>query len=52
MKGLGGVLFVLGSSVGANILAIFTPSVYDFYKHDVNKKAFTSTDLVPFVQIF
>ncbi|CAM8918206.1 unnamed protein product [Rhodiola kirilowii] len=53
MKGLGGVLFVLGSSVGANILlmhqAIFTPIVYDFYTHDVNKKAFTSL-LVPFVQ--
>ncbi|KAL9666307.1 hypothetical protein QQ045_000635 [Rhodiola kirilowii] len=29
-------------------LCIFTPIVYDFYKHDVNKKAFTSL-LVPYV---
>uniref|UniRef100_A0A7N0USZ4 HR-like lesion-inducer n=1 Tax=Kalanchoe fedtschenkoi TaxID=63787 RepID=A0A7N0USZ4_KALFE len=53
MKGLGGILFVVGSSVGANILlihqVIFTPILYDFYKHDVNKKAFTNL-LVPFVQ--
>ncbi|KAL9672842.1 hypothetical protein QQ045_029095 [Rhodiola kirilowii] len=53
MKGtINSVLTAVLLRVGANILlmhqAIFTPIVYDLYKHDVNKKAFTSL-LVPYV---
>ena len=44
MKGLGSVLFVFGSSLGAYILllhqSIATPIVYDFYNYDVDKKEF------------
>ncbi|KAK4361653.1 hypothetical protein RND71_020605 [Anisodus tanguticus] len=44
MKGLGSILFVFGSSLGAVILvlhqAIATPVLYDFYNYDVDKKEF------------
>ncbi|MCE3049970.1 hypothetical protein HAX54_046224 [Datura stramonium] len=44
MKGLGSLLFVFGSSLGAIILvlhqAIATPVLYDFYNYDVDKKEF------------
>ncbi|KAG9441480.1 hypothetical protein H6P81_017334 [Aristolochia fimbriata] len=41
MKGIGGILFVIGSSVGASLLllhlAIVTPILYDFYNYDAEK---------------
>ncbi|KAA8527745.1 hypothetical protein F0562_035386 [Nyssa sinensis] len=44
MKGIGGLLFILGSSLGAYLLllhqAIATPILYDFYNYDVEKKEF------------
>lgn len=44
-KGLGSLLFVLGSSFGAFILlllqAITAPILYDFYNYDADKKEFT-----------
>ncbi|KAJ8549032.1 hypothetical protein K7X08_032739 [Anisodus acutangulus] len=44
MKGLGSILFVFGSSLGAVILvlhqAVATPVLYDFYNYDVDKKEF------------
>ncbi|KAJ4847558.1 hypothetical protein Tsubulata_015373 [Turnera subulata] len=44
LKGLGGLLFILGSSFGASLLAlhqaILTPILYDFYNYDVEKKEF------------
>ncbi|KAJ1693395.1 hypothetical protein LUZ63_010093 [Rhynchospora breviuscula] len=48
LKGLGGLLFILSSSVGAYLLALYlyfiTPVVYDFYNYD--------TDRTEFVQLF
>ncbi|XP_059632388.1 uncharacterized protein LOC132275027 [Cornus florida] len=45
MKGIGSLLFIFGSSLGAYILllhqAIATPILYDFYNYDVDKKEFT-----------
>ncbi|KAM7462950.1 hypothetical protein LguiA_031071 [Lonicera macranthoides] len=45
MKGIGGLLFIFGSSLGAYILllhqAIATPILYDFYNHDVDTKEFS-----------
>ncbi|KAL9671077.1 hypothetical protein QQ045_008642 [Rhodiola kirilowii] len=56
MKGLGGILYIIGSSSEISLFwlqlihqAVFTPIVYDFYKHDINKKAFSDL-LVPFLQ--
>lgn len=44
MKGLGGLLFIFGSSLGAYLLllhqAIVTPILYDFYNYDVDKTEF------------
>lgn len=44
VKGLGSLLFVLGSSLGAYLLllhqAIATPILYDFYNYDPEKKEF------------
>ncbi|XP_010551693.1 PREDICTED: uncharacterized protein LOC104822246 [Tarenaya hassleriana] len=44
MKGLGGLLFVFGSSLGAYLLllhqAISTPILYDFYNYDADRKEF------------
>ncbi|KDP40301.1 hypothetical protein JCGZ_02299 [Jatropha curcas] len=44
MKGVGGLLFIFGSSLGAYLLllhqAIVTPILYDFYNYDVDKKEF------------
>lgn len=44
VKGLGSLLFVLGSSLGAYFLllhqAITTPILYDFYNYDGEKKEF------------
>ncbi|OIS98874.1 PREDICTED: uncharacterized protein LOC109232355 [Nicotiana attenuata] len=44
MKGLGSLLFIFGSSLGAYILllhqAIASPILYDFYNYDVDKKEF------------
>lgn len=44
LKGLGGVLFIFGSTLGANLLALYlaivTPIVYDFYNYDVEKPEF------------
>ncbi|XBH58343.1 hypothetical protein VPH35_079796 [Triticum aestivum] len=48
LKGLGGLLFILSSSFGAYLLALYlafiTPVVYDFYNYDMEK--------AEFVQIF
>ncbi|KAH7844716.1 hypothetical protein Vadar_030934 [Vaccinium darrowii] len=44
MKGLGSLLFILGSSLGASLLLlhqlIATPILFDFYNYDVDKKEF------------
>ncbi|GMP77402.1 hypothetical protein CsSME_00033685 [Camellia sinensis var. sinensis] len=44
MKGLGSLLFIFGSSLGAFLLllhqAIATPIFYDFYNYDVDKKEY------------
>ncbi|CAN8243603.1 unnamed protein product [Cochlearia groenlandica] len=44
LKGIGGLLFVFGSSLGAYLLllhqAVATPILYDFYNYDVDKKEF------------
>ncbi|KAK9146425.1 hypothetical protein Sjap_006328 [Stephania japonica] len=44
LKGIGGVLFIFGSSLGAYLLilhqTIITPVLYDFYNYDVEKKEF------------
>uniref|UniRef100_A0A2P2KD16 HR-like lesion-inducer n=1 Tax=Rhizophora mucronata TaxID=61149 RepID=A0A2P2KD16_RHIMU len=44
MKGVGGLFFIFGSSLGAHLLllhqAIFTPILYDFYNYDPSKKEF------------
>ncbi|KAJ4731718.1 HR-like lesion-inducing protein-like protein [Rhynchospora pubera] len=48
LKGLGGLLFILSSTVGAYLLVLYlafiTPVVYDFYNYD--------TDRNEFVQLF
>ncbi|XP_048572600.1 uncharacterized protein LOC125552919 [Triticum urartu] len=48
LKGLGGLLFIVSSSFGAYLLALYlafiTPVVYDFYNYDMEK--------AEFVQIF
>ncbi|XP_062167933.1 uncharacterized protein LOC133874111 [Alnus glutinosa] len=45
LKGIGGLLFIFGSSLGAYLLllhqAITTPILYDFYNYDVEKKEYT-----------
>ncbi|KAB1219154.1 hypothetical protein CJ030_MR3G008368 [Morella rubra] len=45
LKGIGGLLFIFGSSLGAYLLllhqAIATPLLYDFYNYDVDKKEYT-----------
>ncbi|KAK3414877.1 hypothetical protein EUGRSUZ_H00182 [Eucalyptus grandis] len=44
LKGLGGILFVFGSSFGAYLLllelALTTPILYDFYNYDPSKPEF------------
>ncbi|EEF33076.1 uncharacterized protein LOC8276159 isoform X1 [Ricinus communis] len=44
VKGLGGLLFIFGSSFGAYLLllhqAVVTPILYDFYNYDADKKEF------------
>ncbi|CAH9131008.1 unnamed protein product [Cuscuta epithymum] len=44
VKGLGSLLFVFGSSLGAYILllhqAVVTPIIYDFYNYEADKKEF------------
>ncbi|KAH0993819.1 hypothetical protein GBA52_005302 [Prunus armeniaca] len=44
LKGIGGLLFILGSSLGAYLLllhqAIATPILYDFYNYDPEKTEF------------
>lgn len=44
LKGLGGLLFIFGSYLGAYLLllhqAIFIPILYDFYNYDVDKTEF------------
>ncbi|KAK0607791.1 hypothetical protein LWI29_020603 [Acer saccharum] len=44
LKGLGSLLFIFGSSIGAYLLllhqAIATPILYDFYNYDAEKKEF------------
>ncbi|KAK4793867.1 hypothetical protein SAY86_011861 [Trapa natans] len=53
LKGLGGLLFVFGSSFGAYLLllqlAITTPILYDFYNYDPTKPKF-ETLLTDFAQ--
>ncbi|MBA0813136.1 hypothetical protein Gohar_027016 [Gossypium harknessii] len=43
-KGVGGILFIFGSTIGAYLLAlqqvIVTPILYDFYNYDTEKKEF------------
>ncbi|XP_057438568.1 uncharacterized protein LOC130730546 [Lotus japonicus] len=45
LKGIGGLLFILGSSFGAFLLLlhqmIATPMLYDFYNYDADDKEFT-----------
>ncbi|KAL5781794.1 hypothetical protein ACOSP7_006823 [Xanthoceras sorbifolium] len=45
LKGLGSLLFILGSSLGAYLLllhqAIATPILYDFYNYDADKKEYS-----------
>ncbi|XP_044497979.1 uncharacterized protein LOC123220049 [Mangifera indica] len=47
LKGVGGLLFIFGSSLGAYLLllhqAIATPILYDFYNYDADKKEFSQT---------
>ncbi|PQM40976.1 uncharacterized protein Pyn_10794 [Prunus yedoensis var. nudiflora] len=47
LKGIGGLLFILGSSLGAYLLllhqAIATPILYDFYNYDPEKTEFNQT---------
>ncbi|OAY28069.1 uncharacterized protein LOC110601731 [Manihot esculenta] len=44
VKGVGSLLFIFGSSLGAYLLlvhqAIVTPILYDFYNYDADKKEF------------
>lgn len=44
MKGIGGILFIFGSSFGAYLLilllAISSPILYDFYNYDIEKPEF------------
>ncbi|MQM01879.1 hypothetical protein Taro_034638, partial [Colocasia esculenta] len=44
LKGLGGLLFILSSRLGASLLALYlafvTPIVYDFYNYDSEKPQF------------
>ncbi|KAJ3690423.1 hypothetical protein LUZ61_019587 [Rhynchospora tenuis] len=44
LKGLGGLLFIFSSSVGAYLLALYlafiTPVVYDFYNYDIDRNEF------------
>lgn len=44
LKGIGGLLFIFGSSFGAYLLllhqALATPILYDFYNYDADKKEF------------
>ncbi|XP_077241993.1 uncharacterized protein LOC143882335 [Tasmannia lanceolata] len=44
LKGIGGILFIFGSSLGAYLLvlhlAITTPILYDFYNYDIEKPEF------------
>ncbi|KAJ4954500.1 hypothetical protein NE237_011283 [Protea cynaroides] len=44
LKGIGGILFIFGSSFGAYLLLLHqllaTPILYDFYNYDTNKKEF------------
>ncbi|KAF9612131.1 hypothetical protein IFM89_038314 [Coptis chinensis] len=53
LKGVGGLLFIFGSSLGAYLLllhqAIITPIVYDFYNYDLETKEFVQV-FVKFVQ--
>ncbi|MBA0628965.1 hypothetical protein Godav_023593, partial [Gossypium davidsonii] len=43
-KGVGGILFIFGSTIGAYLLAlqqvIVTPILYNFYNYDTEKKEF------------
>ncbi|XWS08815.1 hypothetical protein CRYUN_Cryun40dG0033000 [Craigia yunnanensis] len=43
-KGVGGILFIFGRSIGAYLLVlqqvILTPILYDFYNYDTEKKEF------------
>ncbi|KAI4345777.1 hypothetical protein L6164_012873 [Bauhinia variegata] len=45
LKGIGGVLFIFGSSLGAYLLllnqALSVPILYDFYNYDVKKEEFS-----------
>ncbi|MQM11883.1 hypothetical protein Taro_044794 [Colocasia esculenta] len=44
VRAFGGVLFIFGSTLGANLLALYlaivTPIVFDFYNYDVEKPVF------------
>ncbi|KAF5736762.1 hypothetical protein HS088_TW14G00915 [Tripterygium wilfordii] len=44
LKGIGGLLFIFGSNLGASLLllhqALLTPLLYDFYNYDADKKEF------------
>ncbi|KAF8401859.1 hypothetical protein HHK36_012806 [Tetracentron sinense] len=45
LKGIGSILFIFGSSLGANLLLLYqmiaTPILYDFYNYDIEEKEFT-----------
>ncbi|KAK6937817.1 HR-like lesion-inducer, partial [Dillenia turbinata] len=44
VKGIGGILFIFGSSFGAYLLILhqmlYSPVLYDFYNYDVDEKEF------------
>ncbi|XP_031488345.1 uncharacterized protein LOC116256200 [Nymphaea colorata] len=44
LKGVGGILFIFGSSFGASLLLIYlaiaTPILHDFYNYDIEKPQF------------
>ncbi|KAH7573277.1 hypothetical protein JRO89_XS03G0105900 [Xanthoceras sorbifolium] len=54
LKGLGSLLFILGSSLGAYLLllhqAIATPILYDFYNYDADKKEYSQI-FIKFTQV-
>ncbi|KVI01856.1 HR-like lesion-inducer [Cynara cardunculus var. scolymus] len=50
LKGIGSLLFIFGSTIGAFLLLIATPILYDFYNYDVEKKEFSQL-FIKFTQV-
>ncbi|KAJ3682516.1 hypothetical protein LUZ60_015089 [Juncus effusus] len=53
LKGLGGLLFIFSSSLGAYLLMVYlafiTPVVYDFYNYDIERSEFIQL-FIKFIQ--